>query len=160
MASLYPETEKFIRKYGDSVEQEIETRLTKAGKLATHKLYDSIRYEVKETKEAFLLSFLMEDYGYYVDKGVKPKKFLGMKRGKSKGKSKFIEALMKWCKVKGIPEGAAFPIRRSIWKFGIAPTNFFTIPTTRRQKYFEKMIGETMAKDLDNQLQKQIDGTK
>lgn len=154
---LYPETEAFIRKYGDSVENEIEARLTGYNKIASGKLYDSIRYEVKETKKEFILSFIMAEYGKYVDKGVKPQpKYL---KGKGKGKkSKFIEALKKWCKIKGIPEGAAFPIRRNIWKFGIAPTNFFTIPTTRRQKYFEKELEKAMARDIDNNLQKEIDG--
>lgn len=156
---LYPETEAFIRKYGDSVENEIEARLTGHNKIASGKLYDSIRYEVKETKKEFILSFIMAEYGQYVDKGVKPKKYLGMKRKKGGSKkSKFIEALMKWCKIKGLPTNAAFPIRRNIWKFGIAPTNFFTIPTTRRQKYFEKELEKAMARDIDNQLQKEIDG--
>jgi hypothetical protein len=158
MASKYPETEAFIRKYGDSVENEIESRLTGYNKIASGKLYDSIRYDVKETKKEFILTFSMAEYGKYVDKGVKPKKYLGMKRGKSAKKSAFIEALKKWCKIKGIPEGAAFPIRRNIWKYGIAPTNFFTIPTTRRQKYFERELEKAMAKDIDTQLQKEIDG--
>ena len=41
--------------------------------------------------------------------------------------------------------------------FGIKPTNFFTIPTTRRQKQFEQGLGDSMAKDLDTQLQKELD---
>ena len=97
MASKYPETLAFIRKYGNSVEQEIETRLTNYGKIATGKLLDSIRYEVKETKEEFILTFEMNEYGKYVDKGVKPHpEYL---TGKGKGKSKFLQALKKWCKV-------------------------------------------------------------
>lgn len=156
LARKYPESDKFIRKYGSQVESEIESRLSKNGKIASGKLYDSIRYEVKEEKSEFILSFLMADYGKYVDKGVKPHpEYLDGKGGKKK--SKFIEALKKWCRIKGIPENAAFPIRRSIWKYGIAPTNFFTIPTTRRQKYFEEKLAETMAKDIDNNLQKEFD---
>lgn len=151
MASKYPETLAFIKKYGDSVENEIESRLHGHDKIASGKLYDSIRYEVKETKAEFILSFLMADYGKYVDKGVKPQpQYLN---GKGSGKSKFIESLKKWCRIKGLPEGAAYPIRKSIWKYGIAPTNFFTIPTTRRQKYFESELGKAMAKDIDKQLQ-------
>jgi hypothetical protein len=157
MASKYPETAAFIKKYGDSVEQEIEKRLHGYNKIASGKLYDSIRYEVKEAKGEFILKFLMADYGKYVDKGVKPQpKYL---TGKGTGKkSKFIEALKKWCKIKGIPTGAAYPIRRNIWKYGISPTNFFTIPTTRRQKYFESELEKAMVRDIDNQLQKELDG--
>ena len=157
MASIYKETNAFIRKYGDQVEQEIEKRLTTYGKIATHKLYDSIRYEVKETKAEFILTFEMLEYGKFVDKGVKPQPKYLSGHHKPQKRSKFIEALQKWCKVKGIPVGAAFPIRRSIWKYGIAPTNFFTIPTTRRQKQYEKGLAEAMARDIDNNIQQDVD---
>ncbi len=156
LARKYPETDAFIRKYGSQVESEIETRLNNKGKIASGKLYESIRYEVKEAKSEFILSFLMAEYGKYVDKGIKPSKYANS-TGKGTGKSKFIESLKKWCKIKGIPEGAAYPIRRSIWKYGIAPTNFFTIPTTRRQAFYEQKLADTMAKDIDNNLQKEFD---
>jgi hypothetical protein len=40
--------------------------------------------------------------------------------------------------------------------FGIQPTNFFTIPTTRRQKQFEQGLGDAMALDIDKQLEKEL----
>lgn len=152
----FAETDAFIRKYGQSVEKEIKTRLMNNGKVATGKLFKSIRHDVKETKEEFILSFYMDEYGYYVDKGSKPSKYADMD-GKGTGKSEFIKSLMKWCQAKGLPKGLAFPIRRSIWKYGIAPTNFFTIPTTRRQKQFDEGVEKNMAKDIDNMIQKEID---
>lgn len=151
----FKNTEKFIRTYGDQVEQEIETRLRNYGKYASGKLFDSIRYEVREEKSGFILKFIMEDYGYWVDKGSKPSKYANAK-GKGTGKSKFIAKLKQWCKIKGLPENAAFPIRRSIWKFGIAPTNFFTIPTTRRQKQLEAGIKKNMALDIEQTIQKDL----
>jgi hypothetical protein len=95
----------------------------------------------------------MADYGTFVDKGIKPSKYADS-TGKGRGKSKFITSLQKWCRIKGLPEGLAFPIRRNIWKFGIKPTNFFTIPTTRRLKQFHKGIELNMAKDMDTEIQK------
>ena len=159
MAENYKETKAFLRKYGDSVEQEIEKRLTNNGKIASGKLYDSIRYEVKETKSEFIISFLMADYGDYVDKGVQ-----GSESGKAGkgGKSKYkyrnlmppeTREFRSWLKLKGIPKEKSYVIRRSIWKFGITPTNFFTIPTTRRQKYFDEQVAIAMAKDIDKQIQ-------
>ena len=169
MASKYPETEKFVRKYGSQVESEIEKRLTSAKKIASGKLYDSIRYEVKEQKGDFLLKFLMAEYGKYVDGGVKG---TGKGLGKNKktvnktgrfsfseapsGNGSFLKSLKKWCSIKGIPKEAAYPIRRSIWRYGLAPTNFFTIPTTRRQKQLEEGIEKSMIKDIDNILQKEL----
>jgi hypothetical protein len=151
MASKFPETFKYLVKYGNSVENEIETRLTNNGKIATGKLYDSIGYTLTEDRGGFNLKFKMAEYGKYVDKGVKPHpEYL---TGKGTGrKSKFITALKKWCRVKGIPEGAAYGIRRKIWKDGIKPTNFFTIPTTRRQKQFEKGFADAIAKDIEDNI--------
>ncbi len=155
MASNYPNTYKYLKEYGDSVESEIEKRLKGFGKYASGKLYDSIRYEIKETTKKFTISFFMEDYGVYVDKGTKPSKYANS-QGKGTGKSKFIESLMKWCSIKGLPKSAAFPIRKNIWKYGIPPTNFFTIPTTRRLKQLEQGVEKSMAKDVDQVIQKTL----
>lgn len=148
--SQFPLTRKYLTEYGKSVVDEMKTRLTNANKEATGNLHKSLRFRTSETEDEFVVSFFMAEYGIYVDKGVKPQpQYL---TGKGTGKSKFIPALKKWCKVKGIPQNAAFPIRRNIWKFGIKPTNFFTISTTRRQKQFEEMIARNMAKDMENLL--------
>jgi hypothetical protein len=153
-------TRDFILKYANSVESEIETRLHNRKKIASGHLYDSIGYKLSENKDRFKLEFFMADYGKYVDKGTKPSKYAHMKdTRKRKGrKSKFIEALMKWCRIRGIPKEAAFPIRRKIWKEGQAPTNFFTIPTTRRLKQFESGVEKMMAKDIELAIQKELDG--
>jgi hypothetical protein len=157
----FPLTRKYLTEYGQSVIGEMKTRLTNQGKEATGTLHKSLKFRTQEKDNEFIVSFFMAEYGQYVDKGVngyarrvgsiysfKPKDG----NHKPQRKSKFIESLKKWCKVKGLPEGAAFPIRRNIWKFGIKPTNFFTIPTTRRQKQFEQMIAKNMAKDIDNNI--------
>ena len=97
----------------------------------------------------------MADYGQYVDKGVNGTEknwgsIYSYKKGQpTGGKSKFISSLQKWCAIKGIPKGAAFAIRRNIFKYGIAPTNFFTIPTTRRRKQLEDGIRKNMALDIE-----------
>lgn len=142
----FKRTFKYITTYGNQVEQEIETRLFNLGKVASGKLYDSIGYKVIENEKGYKLQFYMADYGKYVDKGTKPSKYADSKEGGT-GKSQFITSLMKWCKIKGLPQGMAFPIRRKIWKFGQAPTNFFTIPTTRRQKQFKEGVKKNMAID-------------
>lgn len=155
----YKHTEKFIRDYANSVESEIETRLHNAGKIASGRLYDSIGYELKETNARFVLTFKMADYGKYVDKGVKPSKYANSTGGGT-GKSAFIAALQKWCVLKGLPKEAAFPIRRHIWKVGIPPTNFFTIPTTRRVKQLERGVEKNMAIDIEDFIKKEINKNK
>ena len=161
MASNFPLTSKYMTEYGQSVIGEMKTRLTNQGKEATGTLHKSLKFRTSETDTEFLITFFMAEYGQYVDKGVNgyERRVGSIYSFKSKDanhkpqrKSKFIESLKNWCRIKGIPEGAAFPIRRKLWKFGIRPTNFFTIPTTRRQKQFEDMVAKNMAKDIENQI--------
>jgi hypothetical protein len=154
MAAKFPETEKFIRTYGSQVEQEIETRLHNSGRVASGKLYDSIRYEVKREKQDFILSFKMADYGKYIDKGVRgaEKNRAGKSPYKFTTKMPPIKPIMKWMKLKGIDKSKAWAVRRSIYLFGITPTNFFTIPTTRRAKQFEQGYIKAMGRDLDNMI--------
>ena len=163
--SKFKNTDKFVRTYGNQVEQEIETRLIKSGKEASGKLLQSIRYEVREKAGQVIIKFFMADYGKFVDKGVQGAesgrageggksiyKFgKATKRSKAKEKS-----LRSWMKIKGIPEKAYYPISRSIWRFGITPTNFFTIPTTRRAKQLEQGIEKNMKIDAEERISKEF----
>ena len=57
MANNFKNTRAYIVKYGNEVENEIETRLTNNGKIASGDLYDSIRYEIKEDSKKFVINF-------------------------------------------------------------------------------------------------------
>jgi len=161
---VFKNTENYIETYGEQVTKEIQNRLKSHGKYATGKLYKSIKFELKKNKEDIIILFKMADYGQYVDKGVNgwKKRTGGKYQFKPKdgngtgGKSKFIQSLFKWCQAKGMDKNAAFAIRRKVWRDGISPTNFFTIPTTRRQKQFEKGVERNMIKDIEIQLQKEF----
>jgi hypothetical protein len=164
MASEFKHTEAFVRKYGEDVVQEMRNRLVTHGKVSSGKLFDSLRFEVK-TNPDIKLTFKMADHGKFVDKGVSgagiPEGFGGKKKKVERSKlysfrDKMppIKPIRDWVKIQGLPKGTEFPIRRSIWIFGIAPTNFFTIPTTRRQKQFEKGIEKNMGKDFEEILKK------
>ncbi len=157
----YKKTEAFVKKYGNQVEQEIETRLHNAGKEASGKLLSSIRYDVIERNHSIILRWFMEDYGKFVDKGVQ-----GAESGRAGDGGKSIykfkdkmpppKSIKSWLKLKGIPESASFLIRRSIYRFGITPTNFFTIPTTRRQKQLLEGIRTNMILDAEAEIKKQF----
>ena len=170
MASDLKNTEAFVKKYGKEVETEIKNRLLSYGKTASGKLYKSIRSDVREVKGEFILTFRMEDYGLYVDGGVKghgkPDGFKGKDKpvvttGKFKFGSKMPPnnaAFKSWMNGKGkslgIPKEASFAVRRSIWIFGIAPTNFFTVPIKRREKQLAKGIEKAMALDFEQAVLK------
>lgn len=165
MQSKFPITRKYIETYGKSVESEIKKRLKGHDKYASGKLYESIRFIMKETPKDFTLDFTMLDYGKYVDKGVKGSKTnkAGNTPYKYTNKMPPTKVFDKWVLRKGLAprdkkgkflnrDRIKFAIARSIFLHGVAPTNFFTIPTTRRAKQFEAGVGNAMAQDLDKMI--------
>ncbi len=68
----YNNLEKAIEKYAKYVVQQSKSNLTR-DKKGGGDLYNSISYDLDVETNAFLLDFLMEDYGAFVDKGVKGK---------------------------------------------------------------------------------------
>ena len=70
MLDKYKQLNKALNDFGKYVVQQSRTNLTKDG-VSKGALYDSISYDLIVEKDAFLLEFLMEDYGIFQDKGVK-----------------------------------------------------------------------------------------
>ena len=170
MANNFPITKKYITEYGKSVESEIKTRLKNYGRYASGKLLNSIKFRYYENKSSFSLQFAMNDYGKYIDKGVKGSKInrAGNTPYKYTNKMPPTKVFDRWIISKGIAprddkgkfksrSSLKFAIARSVFLKGITPTNFFTIPTTRREKQFNNTIEKTMAQDLDN-LAKGLNG--
>jgi len=123
----------------------------------TGKLKSSLKSYVKESKRSIQISFEMEDYGFYQDRGVK-----GVKSGKSLDNYQFgtgtgkkgglTKGINKWVKRKGFQfrdkkgrflsyEQTARTIIRSIWMKGIKPSLFFTKPF---EKYYKTLPDELM----------------
>lgn len=165
MATEFKHTLAELHEYGKSVTREIKTRLRSSGRNGSGDLYDSIHYEITETNVKVTISFHMNRYGTYIDKGVQ-----GSESGRAGegGKSPYRfrnkmpprSAFDSWLKIKRIPKDASYPIRRHIFKFGITPTNFFTIPTTRRAKQLEKDIRAAMIKDVEASMNKTLSKKK
>jgi len=66
----YENLKNIIDKYAKYVIQQAKTNLSKDDK-GGGTLYNSLSYDVDVETNAFLLEFLMEDYGPFVDKGVR-----------------------------------------------------------------------------------------
>lgn len=134
---MYPEELiKVLTEYGGQVVEEMKTRLRGLSKVASGELINSLEFVVEVKNGQVVLSILGASYLDYVDKGRRP------------GKMPPIAPIKEWCKVKGIPESAAFPIAKNIGKFGVPPTNFFTISVTRRAKSLQKKIEEAIGKEV------------
>ena len=131
-------TEDILRGFAKRVIQQSRTRLTKGKKNSSKELYNSLRYDLKTSANAFILNFFMEDYGIYQDRGVSGKFRKYNTPFSYKDKMPPPKALDKWIVRKGLKrvrneqgqfikrKSLQYLIARSIFRKGIKPSNFFT----------------------------------
>jgi hypothetical protein len=72
----YLELNKALNAFGKYVIQQSRSNLTKGNppygdKNSTSSLYNSLKYNPRQEEGAFMLDFIMEDYGDFVDEGVR-----------------------------------------------------------------------------------------
>lgn len=146
--------------FAKRVKQQSKSNLSKKKKKDTSSLIESIGYDVKVSKNSFHLSFTMEDYGKFVDKGVKGKKSSSkapnspFKFGSGTGKKGGLtDGILGWVTRKRIQfkqrgtgkflsyKSTAFLITRSVYNKGIETTNFFTKPF---ENEFKKLPNEVL----------------
>lgn len=140
----------FGARYVDLLTEE----LMNAGKKATGNLINSLDYRIVQDAQALQIIIQANDYLTYVDQGVN-----GTERSYGSPFSytnKFppIQAIKNWCSIKGIPQGAAFPIARNIFKFGIKPT--YVIEKTVQKMVDQKSLTQ-LQKIITNNVQKYMD---
>ena len=68
----FKNVDEIVTKYAKYVVQQSKSNLTK-DKKGGGNLYNSVSYKIEKSQDDFLLDFLMEDYGAFVDRGVKGK---------------------------------------------------------------------------------------
>jgi hypothetical protein len=133
-------------KFGKYVIQQARTNLTKGKHNFNKTLYNSLRYSVYYSNDKFSMSFFMEDYGEFQDKGVKGaggtrKTTSAFNRRNNKGKiwrqkapnSPFrykdkkppVSAFKDWAQSKGLNP---YAVRESVYRQGIPATKFFSTP--------------------------------
>lgn len=126
--------------YGRRAVAEMTSILRNADKSATGRLIKSLRHEVVEVAGELSLRIEMADHGVFVDEGRKP------------GKMPPVDSIKEWTRLKGIPEKAAWPIARSIGRFGIKPTPFWHVTIddlpARMAADLEKAITLDLAADI------------
>jgi len=126
--------------YGRDYIKVIAKLLMKAGKDASGKLIRSLSDNVQDDASKVQLIIESEDYFKYVDEGRKPGSFPP------------ISDIEKWTKLKGIPQAAAFPIAKSIYKFGIKPTNIIE----KSIKQFEPQLIQDIEEDVTYNVEEDV----
>ena len=158
-----------LNDFRDNVIREAKRNLTSQN--TSGRLSKSLSSVVKESKNSIQISFEMEDYGFYQDRGVK-----GVKSGKSLDGYRYTRrggqgslkgmppssAFDKWIVKKGFSDqirdkkgrfvkrkGLAFVIARSIFEKGIKPTLFFTKPFEKFYKRLPNQLVEKYGLDME-----------
>mgnify|MGYP003640093840 FL=1 len=136
-------------------------------------LYNTLKYDVRVEPNLFLVDFLMEPYGAFVDKGVRGKTSTypetqaalsdfryGSGTGPKGGLTKGIETWLnkkrfQWRDKKGkflSYETMSFLIARSIYNKGIKATMFFTKPYEELIKGLDSEIENSFFLDVENAI--------
>ena len=165
------EVEATIRRFRDYVIQQAKSNLTKGGKNSSKSLYNSLKGEIVTDKGFTIVGFKMNDYGTFVDLGVRgkssslkapnsPYKF-GSGRGRKGG---LTEGINKWVKQKGFQfrdkrgrfmsyDSTAYLITRSIFHKGIKPSLFFTKPfEAGYKKYIDVDLVKAFGQDVETMV--------
>lgn len=157
-------TYQVLNNFKKFVVQQSRSRLSKGRKNVNGKLYKSIDGEVKVNPNSFSLSFSMEDYGVYQDKGVSgtkkkyntpfsytskrpPRKTL--EEWISKRRFQFRDKKGKFLSYQSM----SFLIQRSIFEKGIKPSLFFTKPFEQGFKKLPNEIIEAYGLDIEELLE-------
>jgi hypothetical protein len=155
---------RFLTDFRNYVVKESKSNLTRLKKSSSKKLYNSIKGNVKVSKNSMTVDFSMEDYGLFQDKGVSGKKKKYKTPYTYKSKMPPPKKLDKWIVRKGIAprnekgqlmtrKSLQFLIARGIYFNGIKPSLFFTKPFDKAFKRMPNELIEKYGLDVDNFLE-------
>ena len=154
-----------LNKFAKYVVQQSRSNLTKGKKNVSKSLYNSIGYDLNVSPNSFSLSFIMDEYGMYQDKGVSGTEKKYNTPFKYTNKMPPIKPLADWAKFKNIRlrdakgqfakgnyKTIGFLISRSIYRKGIKPSLFFTKPFERSFKNLPDEVVKAFALEIENLL--------
>ena len=165
----FKQTKAALDSFAKFVIKQSRTNLTKKKKNVTSSLYESLGYDLNVSKNSFYLEFYMDEYGAFVDEGVKGKKSNYPENRNSRfsfnTKRPPMQPLADWAKKKNIRlrdakgkfkkgnyKTIGFILAKSIFEKGIKASFFFTKPF---EQGFEKLPNELVDKfalDIDDLL--------
>lgn len=157
--------QKLLEAFSKKVVKEARQNLTKQKINASKKLYNSLKYDIKVSKNSLEASLTAEDYMPFIDKGVSGTEKKYNTPFSYKNKRPPASAFDGWMVRKGIAprnnkgqftnrKSLGFAIANSVYKKGIKPTNFFTKPLEQNLKNLDIEILETYSLDLEYMLNK------
>ena len=156
-----------LNRFAKYVISQSRANLTRGKKNSSKQLYNSLDSNVKVSKNSFELSFLMEDYGVFQDKGVSGVNKKYNTKYSYTTKMPPPSKMDKWIVKKGIaPRGKdgkfisrkslQFMIARSIFNNGIKPSLFFTKPFEKAFKNIDKDLIKAYKLDIETLMNNSI----
>jgi hypothetical protein len=146
-----------LNKFRDYVISQAKANLTRQRKNVSKSLYNSIKGNVKAMPNSFSMEFMMEEYGFYQDKGVSGVKKKYNTDYKYTNKMPPAKAFDKWVVKKGLAprekgkfanrKSLSFAIARSVYINGIKPSLFFTKPFEKAYKRLPEDLVEAFGLD-------------
>lgn len=154
-------TKRFLNDFKNYVVKESKSNLTRLKKSSSKKLYNSIKGNVKVSKNSISVDFEMLPYGLFQDKGVSGKRKKYNTPYSYKSKMPPPSKLDKWIIRKGIAprnekgqlvtrKSLQFLIARGIYINGIKPSLFFTKPFEKAYKRMPDELIQKYGLDIDN----------
>ena len=162
-------TRQVLNNFKNYIVKQSRANLTRGKKNFNKKLYDSIKGKVVEDNDSFSISFTMEDYGVYQDKGVKGVKsnyvenrntpFSYKTSSNLLGVEAATGSLAKWAKHKGLKfrdvkgrymsyKSIGFILARSIKNKGLKASFFFTKPFKKAYEDLDDRLIEAYGLDM------------
>lgn len=165
-------TVEVAEKFKKYVLQQAKTNLTRGRNNVSKSLYNSLKAETIVEDNYAIVGFKMNEYGQYLDEGVKGAFPNLVKNGKQKApNSRFkftnkmppMKPLMEWAKKrnirfrnedgtykKGDYRSLSFVLQKRIYAQGIKPTLFFTKPfEAALNKFVNKEMQDGFVSDID-----------
>lgn len=149
-----------LNRFAKYVISQSRANLTRQKKNSSKDLYNSLKSDVKVSANSFELSFLMEEYGVFQDKGVSGVKKKYNTKYSYTNKMPPPSKMDKWIVKKGIAprdkdgkfisrKSLQFMIARSIFNNGIKPSLFFTKPFEKAFKNIDKDLIKAFKLDVE-----------
>lgn len=169
--STFANTQEALNKFAKYVIKQARTNLTKKKKNASGNLYKSLDYDLTVSKNSFSLEFIMDEYGVFIDEGVRGSKSVYPESAQSRfefsGRFKMIptKSIDNWVVRRGIKgirdekgrfikrDSLKYAIARSIYEKGIKASMFFTKPFEKAFDRLPPEVVEAFALDIDDLLE-------
>ena len=145
------QTYKYLNDFAKYVIQQSRSNLSKGGKNVNKALYNSLDKQIEVGANSFRLSFLMENYGEFQDKGVSGTQRKYNTPFSYKSKRPPLKPIQDWVSKRRFQfkdkktgkfmsyKSTAYLVAGGILKNGIKPSLFFTKPF---EKAFERLPDE------------------